>query len=124
MPNVPAGYSSDLLPDKIQLITHKTLYYRVKKYLPLFLVRMGWVKEAAEDIENEYIRNNEKMILSAQAESRSQNASPAFTYLHLMMPHGPFVFDSAGNRTHIMQRYYSLSPDSLAQMFLQYQVYT
>jgi hypothetical protein len=41
MPGVPAGYKSGLLPDKIQLITHKTLYYRVKKYLPLFLVRMG-----------------------------------------------------------------------------------
>jgi hypothetical protein len=122
--NVPAGYNSDLLPDKIQLITHKTLYYRVKKYLPSFLVRTGLVKQAGEDIENEYIRNNEKMMVNALAAGRSINPIPAFTYVHLMMPHGPFVFDSLGNRTRIMQRYYSLAPDSLDKMFLSYQVHT
>jgi hypothetical protein len=124
MPNVPAGYNSDLLPDKIQLITHKTLYYRVEKYLPTFLVRTGLVKEAGEDIENEYIRNNEKMMVNTLAVHNSLLPVPTFTYMHLMMPHGPFVFDSLGNRTHIMQRYYYLSPDSLARMFLSYQVHT
>lgn len=124
MPGVPAGYKSGLLPDKIQLITHKTLYYRVRKYLPLFLVRMGWVKEVAEDMENEYISNNEKMIAGALAESKSKNTKPAFTYLHLMMPHGPFIYDSSGNRTHFMQRLPTLSRDTIDQLFLQYQVYT
>jgi hypothetical protein len=124
MPGVPAGYKSGLLPDKIQLITHKTLYYRVKKYLPLFLVRMGWVKEVGADIENEYIRNNERMIAGALAESKAQNKTPAFTYLHLMMPHGPFVYDSLGHRTNIMAHLPSLSRDTLDKMFLSYQAYT
>lgn len=124
MPGVPAGYNSGLLPDKIQLITHKTMYYRVKKYFPLFLVRMGWVKKLSADIENEYISTNEAMMRRTLEESSSKNTQPAFTYLHLMMPHGPFVFDSLGNRTNIMQRLPSLSRDSLDKMFLQYQVYT
>lgn len=124
MPGVPAGYNSGLLPDKIRLITHKTMYYRIQKYFPLFLVRMDWVKKLSADIENEYISNNESMIAGALEESRSKNTQPAFTYMHLMMPHGPFVFDSLGNRTNIMERLPSLSGDTLDNMFLQYQVYT
>ena len=123
MPRVPAGYNSGLLPDKIQLITHKTMYYRVKKYFPLFLARMGWMQKLSADIENEYISTNETMMRRTLEESQSKNEQPAFTYLHLMMPHGPFVFDSLGNRTNIMQRLPSLSRDTLDNMFLQYQVY-
>lgn len=122
MPGVPAGYNSGFFPDKIRLITHKTLYYRVKKYLPLFLVRMGWIKEAGDDIENEFIRNNEEMMKRTLAESK--NTTPAFTYLHLMMPHRPYVYDSTGNRTHFLQRQASLSKEQRDQVFLQYQVYT
>jgi FtsH-binding integral membrane protein len=124
MPGVPAGYNSGLLPDKIQLITHKTMYYRVKKYFPMFLARMGWMKKLSADIENEYISTNEAMMRRTLEESRLKNTQPVFTYLHLMMPHGPFVFDSLGNRTNIMQRLPSLSRDTLDKMFLQYQVYT
>jgi hypothetical protein len=124
MPGVPAGYNSGLLPDKIQLVTHKTMYYRVKKYFPLFLARMGWTKKLSADIENEYIGTNETMMRRTLEESRLKNAQPVFTYLHLMMPHGPFVFDSLGNRTNIMQRLPTLSRDTLDNMFLQYQVYT
>lgn len=123
MPGAHAGYNSGDLPDKIQLVTHKTMYYRVRKYLPQFLVRMKWVKHLAADIENEYIGNNETMIQRTLAESRSQNSRPAFTYTHLMMPHGPYVFDSLGNRTNIMDRQ-PLRRDLRDQMFLQYQVYT
>jgi hypothetical protein len=76
------------------------------------------------DIEKEYIRNNERIIAGAQAESKAQNKTPAFTYLHLMMPHGPFVYDSLGHRTNIMAHLPSLSRDTLDKMFLSYQAYT
>lgn len=124
VPGVPAGYHSGLLPDKIQLITHQTLYYRIKKYLPPFLVRIGWVKQLPREIEDEYIRNNEEMMAKTLAESRAENAGPTFTYLHLMMPHGPLVYDSAGSRTNVLLHWSTLSKDTLAKMFLQYQVYT
>jgi hypothetical protein len=124
MPGVPAGYHSGLLPDKMQLVTHQTLFYRVKKYLPLFLLRMGWVKQAAKNIEEEYLLNNTAMMKKTLDYSHLRDTTPAFTYMHPMMPHGPFLFDSLHRRTNIMERLSSLSRDSLDNMFLQYQVYT
>ena len=58
-----------------------------------------------------------------------QNASqkdtvPAFTYLHLMMPHLPFAFDSSGHRQLGFHQRESIAPEEGDQAYLQYPVYT
>lgn len=122
IPGVPAGYNSGLLPDKVQLITNQTMYYRLVKYLPPFLIREHLVTKLSENIENEFIDNNEKMMQHTLSDAQVKRNAPVFTYLHLMMPHEPFVFDSTGRRTHILTKQ-NLTDNSFARAFLQYQVY-
>jgi hypothetical protein len=40
--------------------------------------------------------NNERMLLLAEAESRKASTQPRFVYIHLFLPHRPYVFDSLG----------------------------
>lgn len=118
--HVQAGYRSGLLPDNIRLITQQTMYYRVAKYLPLLLMRKGWMPGLQQESETLFVENNEKMMAQTLAESVATVAKPVFTYVHLMMPHEPFAYDSTGVRR-------STTNDTGLQAnnaFLQYQVYT
>lgn len=40
--------------------------------------------------------NNEKMLRLAEAESRKVSTQPRFVYVHVFLPHRPYVFDSLG----------------------------
>lgn len=118
--HVPAGYQSGLLPDNIRLITQQTMYYRVSKYLPLFFMRKGWAPEWQRESEEQFVENNEKMITQTLADGTATIGKPVFTYVHLMMPHEPFAYDSLGVRR-------STTGDTGLQAdtaFWQYQVYT
>jgi hypothetical protein len=120
--NIPAGHQSGLMPDKIQLITQQTMYYRVKKYGPPFLARMKWVPGLEKSIENDFVGNNERMSNLTLSASREKQEQPVFTYLHLMMPHMPFSYDSVGNRT-VPAAAGSVSIEKMDDQFLQYEVY-
>jgi hypothetical protein len=120
--NIPAGHQSGLMPDKIQLITQQTMYYRVKKYGPPFLARMKWVPGLEKSIENDFVGNNERMLNLTLSASREKQEQPVFTYLHLMMPHMPFSYDSVGNRT-VPAAAGSVSIEKMDDQFLQYEVY-
>jgi len=122
MSGLPAYHSSELLPDKIRLITKQTMFYRVNKYLGPFLIRKGWL--SPEKMEEEYIGTMEEMMQKVLNGSSTDKGRPDFTYLHLMMPHGPYVFDSLGNR--MINGSVSATGSSYDphEQFLQYQVYT
>jgi hypothetical protein len=40
--------------------------------------------------------NNERMLRLAEAESRKASTQPRFVYVHVFLPHRPYVFDSLG----------------------------
>jgi phosphoglycerol transferase MdoB-like AlkP superfamily enzyme len=67
-------------------------------------------------LKDEFINNNEAMMAHTLADAHKSNSQPAFTYVHLMMPHAPFVFDSTGRHTYQAQ--------NTAENYLQYLVYT
>ena len=118
----PTLYKNDYLPGRINLIIHKTMYIRL---LGQALNKMGMGRPlvfAAGDWEEEYIKNNDDMmerVLGEQADS-----IPSFTYVHLMMPHEPFSFNSAGERTQKWVRSSSHSADEVDAAYLQYLIYT
>lgn len=122
MHGAPAYHKSELMPNKIRLITKQTMFYRVNKYLRPYLVRKGWL--SPEKMEEEYISLTEEMMQKVLDDSKPGTNNPEFTYLHLMMPHEPYAFDSLGNRMingKVTATGFTYDPH---QQFLQYQVYT
>jgi hypothetical protein len=45
--------------------------------------------------------NNDRMLSLAKEESRKKSTQPRFVYLHLFLPHRPYLFDSLGHRRNI-----------------------
>jgi hypothetical protein len=93
----PAEYKNDYLPGKINLIVHKTMYARVGGRILNLLGAGTPIIFSAGDWEGEYVKNNEDMMRRA-LELPNENL-PVFSYIHLMMPHEPFAFNSKGERT-------------------------
>lgn len=120
----PAQYNTGLLPDKMGLITSQTMWYRIAKYLPEFLLGKGLIPAWETRIENNYIRNNEAAMQGVLDLSGKKDTVPVFAYLHLMMPHLPFVFDSTGQRTVPFRQRKSFTTNDIDQGYLQYLVYT
>lgn len=123
MAQAPAEYATGLLPDKMGLINSQTMWYRVAKHLPEFLAEKGLISSSQKEIEDNYIRNNEAVMQGALELSNRKDSIPVFAYLHLMMPHQPFVFDSTGKRMRLYEQA-ARTPDEMDEAYLQYLVYT
>ncbi|MDF2187555.1 sulfatase-like hydrolase/transferase [Paraflavitalea sp. CAU 1676] len=120
----PAYYSTGLLPDKGRLLTSGTFWYRVAKYLPTFLVERGLMTSWEQKLEDQFVRNNEAAMKGTLKEAFLTDSVPVFTYLHLMMPHLPFAFDSSGHRTIGFHQREAIIPAEADAAYLQYLVYT
>lgn len=111
----PAGYDSEL-PSAIQLITNQTLFHQLDKEFVRNLsgvFKNAWLSRKLTD---EYTKNNEAMMARTLANAQKNNPKPAFTYVHLMMPHAPYAFDSTGRHTYNVP----ITKDN----YLQYLAYT
>src|SRR5687767_5052452 len=95
MKESPAGFNNKLMHDKLQVMTRQTKYYKLNKYLPGYLLRNRWI--SAEERNNEHI-NNIEALMQRSLPKNADSANPQFTYLHLLMPHHPHVYDSLGNK--------------------------
>lgn len=124
LPGAPAIFKSDYLPGKISLITHKTMYSRVVKELVLVLASRYSIHYFQEKYDAFYINNNEAIMQQALEEAQQRNATPSFNYLHLMLPHYPFAYDSLGQRITPFWKRKSFTLQDLEGAYLQYTVYT
>jgi len=123
--DIPAGYSSGVLPEKVQLITSQTMYYRVNLWLPLFLRKNKLVTpKVINGVERGSINRYKETLEQSIAKGFTKDNAPVFTYIHIMMPHFPFMVDSSGNSNGFLQKKDILPQDSINNMFLQYEVYT
>lgn len=123
--DIPAGYSSGVLPEKVQLITSQTMYHRVSRWLPTFLsVNNLKKKKPATGDSGEKFINNVNDFLGKAIGNHSKDSTPVFTYLHVLMPHFPFLLDSSGNMNDFLEKKDILPKDSIDNMFMQYEVYT
>lgn len=123
LPGAPAIYKSDYLPGKISLITHKTMYSRVIKELLLVLASRYSIDYFQEKYDAFYISNNEDILQRALREAQRNNAAPSFNYLHLMLPHYPFAFDSTGRRIVPFWKRKSFTMQEVDEAYVQYLAY-
>lgn len=99
LPGQPSDRDQPFIPVKTKLITNRTLFS--------YMVRdMGWwfnekINDSAYKMENLQAivyRNNTLFMNRTLEESRKGAAKPRFIYMHALMPHYPFLFDSLLNR--------------------------
>jgi hypothetical protein len=120
---VPGKYNLKLLPVREELVTSHTMYYRVKKSLVADLAKKGVIAPETIFDEKAVLRNDSEILEKALAYSRTGDRTPSFTYVHVLMPHVPYILDSMGRLNHFVQRRDQLPKDSIDNMSLQYQVY-
>ncbi|HEX6225492.1 MAG TPA: sulfatase-like hydrolase/transferase [Chryseolinea sp.] len=126
LPGQPVEFKSDFLPTSLDLITNKTMYSRVANNLMRYLTRIFSFESLKKSQDEFQIRTNEAMIERVTKESAgaSNAAAPEFTYMHLLMPHHPFAFDSLGNRITPLWQRKNLTKKEADDAYLQYLVYT
>jgi hypothetical protein len=119
----PGDYNLKILPAREELVTSHTMYYRVTKSLVADLAKKGLIAPGTFQDEKAIVSNNMSIMKKALAFSHTDNKTPTFTYVHVLMPHSPYILDSMGNSNHFIQRRDQLPKDSIDNMFLQYEVY-
>lgn len=116
-----------VLPRDIELITDRTMYTRLEKRIvlgePQDKLNIAFI---AKRLNKKIAATHENQMQAVlDAARRHTNRSPAFTYLHLLMPHKPFIYDSTGKAPDV---YATLSGGNRIsgtdKLYLQYLVYT
>ncbi|MHA4843484.1 sulfatase-like hydrolase/transferase [Flavitalea antarctica] len=118
------AYSNGLLPDKMNLVQHQTMYYRVAKALPDIMAEKFGMRDIAERNAALADENNNLMMSEVLKQSATQYEAPSFTYLHLMMPHDPLVRDSMGNYLGLTNYGSAREAGEVDSAYLQYLVYS
>jgi hypothetical protein len=87
--------------------------------------------EPQDYVDVSSITNPFNKKLAAIYENQMQHAlasagkrSPSFTYLHLLMPHKPYIFDSTGKMTDTYKAVKGNKTAGIDDLYLQYLVYT
>ncbi len=99
----PGRFTTDLLPTQLHLITHKTLWNRINSDLAWQIHGDGrtgfkWLKNIFHD---DYKDGNQRLLKLTERTGAKMELTPKFIYTHLLMPHWPYLQDSAGKETGI-----------------------
>ncbi|HVW61000.1 MAG TPA: sulfatase-like hydrolase/transferase [Puia sp.] len=98
LPGHPSTLDQPFIPVKTRLIANRTLFH--------YLMRdIGWwfithIKDAdvlEEDKAAAVYKGNNTAVGETLEESATAAGTPRFVYMHVFMPHGPFLFDSLGH---------------------------
>ena len=126
MPGQPSTLDQGILPVKMKLITSKTLLRRMQKDL-LWHIKLkiapkfNWL---ARLFQNQFKKLNEKVISLTNETIDSPSSRQRFVYSHLLMPHLPAIYDSAGKEIFINFYQSDHSPKTVDDTYLQYLIYT
>lgn len=90
------AYTNRFLPGGILLLLYPTLLddfvEQVPPYLFIKLGKKDWLESYYKRMQDQ----NELLIQKMYEKSLESNTVPIFCYVHLMLPHSPYIMDSAG----------------------------
>jgi hypothetical protein len=122
---IDATASATVLPRDVELITDKVLYNRLIKRIvlgePQDKMNLSFV---ADWLNKKIAATHESQMQAVLSSASAPKQSPAFTYLHLLMPHKPFVYDSTGKAPDIYKAVSGNKISGTDNLYLQYLVYT
>ncbi|NJO24577.1 MAG: LTA synthase family protein [Bacteroidia bacterium] len=124
LPGVPTNYYNSFVPLGANIITNKTLYNRLLKTLSVAMANnhnLRWMQDWAH---GKIFKNNSAAMEESLKIAVQEKKQPVFTYVHLMMPHVPLAFDSAGNRMFVKYNADNYPVAGYENAYLQYLVYT
>lgn len=93
----PAAYKSFFLPKGTMLILRSTLIGSLSGTLPAKLLALFGEKESIESYYAKKTQDQKRLIENMLNTSKLYKSQPVFCYMHLMLPHGPYLHDSSGN---------------------------
>lgn len=95
LPGHPSSLDQPFIPVKTRLITNRTLFHYLVKDIGWWFVEHLTDAQALAESEAAMTNHvNSKAIERTLEESKLHPAKPRFIYMHVFMPHGPFLFDS------------------------------
>ncbi|OQP47269.1 hypothetical protein A4H97_07125 [Niastella yeongjuensis] len=120
---IEPDYYFSMIPRGIELITFRMLYS--------CFVRRIIYGEPQNYIDLSGVANwlNKRLVTAHEAQMQgaltaAEKQSPDFTYLHLVMPHKPFIYDSTGNFANTYNAVKDNKTAGTDGLYLQYLVYT
>ncbi len=100
------------------LITAQTFLNRFWRDMGYNFVSEATIRKAKE----KHLFNNEKIEAATRKAAAENTGSPKFVYTHIALPHHPYYYDSAGNRTPYNSTTHSF-PDTKTD-YIQYMHYS
>ncbi len=111
------------LPLKTRLLTARTLAERLARHTNSLLARYLGIKYFVVREYMKYYSGNEAFLKAVALEAEQKSSRPRFLYAHFIMPHFPYLIDSAGHRKSD-ERIYEESNTNPASAYLNYLPYT
>ncbi|WP_315820698.1 sulfatase-like hydrolase/transferase [Paraflavitalea speifideaquila] len=118
------GYTTFLLANDLNLLSSETMWSRLEPDLLNRIAHMGLMHSWVRKIEDDYFNVNEKMMNRVLDDAVHKGSQPGFHYVHLMMPHNPYLTDSTGRRTVPYALRKGITLEEADQDYLQYLIYT
>jgi hypothetical protein len=119
----PATTRNEFWGGNLRLLTAQTMYNRVMYHLPFLAGRYKFAGWANQKITNGIWNHTHHALKETiAAAGKEENRQPHFTYMHLNIPHDPYLCDSLGNRIDmtVPQKY---TDQQKQDAYLQYLVY-
>lgn len=122
----PGRFTTDLMPMRLKLITAKTLWNSIGSDLAWQIHgnapgRFHWL---AKFFPDDYKDGNQRLLKLTKEASAKKASQPRFIYAHLLMPHWPYLLDSAGRQTGISFYTQGLPGAKKESSYIQYLAYT
>lgn len=90
------AYTNRFLPSGILLLLYPTLLDDFVEQLPPYLLIKLGKNDWLESYYKKLHEQNERLIQKTYEKSQERNTQPVFCYVHLMLPHSPYIMDSTG----------------------------
>lgn len=94
--NQPPFYRSRFLPSGCKLLLSSSVFLDLYESAPTFFLRSTGNNEKLKEFYLDQVKPNFDMLDSVLLISKNVKNQPVFAYLHLTMPHAPYVLDSVG----------------------------
>lgn len=121
--HAPAATRNSFWGGNLRLLTAQTLYNRAIKNLPALLAKYKISRRSNNTIADGIWEHTHHALAKTVADAKKQTGNdPHFTYLHLNIPHDPYLCDSLGNRIDINVVHH-YTPQQMQDAYLQYLVY-
>lgn len=117
-------FANSYLPQEFSLVLHNTIFNEIIELFPFFVARRMGNKKYLKQLFSERVSENYKIIQEVLKQSLVNSPSPAFSYIHLMMPHSPFAVDSSGRINVDFLTSKVVVYEEMKDAYLQYLIYT